>query len=186
MSDEMDLGPLEELIGVWSGDKGVDRVPEPQGANENPYNETITYVLVGNHKNADSQRLAVVRYHQEVIHQVSGAKIHDESGYWMWEAATGTVMNSIIIPRGVCVLAGGQFNGEFDESGKLVLAVESSLDHPHWNIVQSPFMQREARTTAFNRKLMVGNGQMKYAQSTKLEIYDKPFNHTDENELTRQ
>ena len=33
---------------------------------------------------------------------------------------------------------------------------------------------------------MVGNGQMKYAQSTKLEIYDKPFNHTDENELTRQ
>ena len=186
MSNEVDFGPLAELIGVWSGDKGVDIVPEPDGSDENPYDETITYVAVGDVKNADSQLLAVVRYHQEVMHKVSGAKIHDETGYWMWEAATGTVMNSIIIPRGVCVLAGGQFDGAVDKEGHITLAVEASIDSQQWSIVQSPFMQQQAKTTAFDRKIVVGNGKMKYSQTTQLEIYDKHFDHTDENQLTRR
>ena len=43
MSEIVDYGPLSKLIGVWKGDKGMDIAPEPDGTEENPYYETITF-----------------------------------------------------------------------------------------------------------------------------------------------
>ena len=43
----VDFGPLNALTGVWTGDDGVDVAPEPDGAETNPYFETITYSAVG-------------------------------------------------------------------------------------------------------------------------------------------
>ncbi|RLA06057.1 MAG: hypothetical protein DRQ54_07165 [Gammaproteobacteria bacterium] len=186
MSNQVDFGPLAELIGVWKGDKGTDLAPEPDGAEVNPYSETITYAAVGDVTNAESQVLAVVRYHLEVMHKENNSKIHDETGYWIWDAKTETVINSLIIPRAVCVLAGGKFDSKVDENGQLTLDVEATIDHSDWNIIQSPFMKEKARTNSFNRTITVGNGKMKYFQSTKLSIYGKEFDHTDENELFRQ
>ena len=186
MSDKIDFGPLAELIGVWKGDRGIDIAPEPSGTEKNPYSETITYTAVGDVKNAETQVLVVVRYHLEVMHKIKHTKIHDETGYWMWDAATGTVMNSIVIPRGVCVLAGGQFDSRANENGQITLDVKSSVDDAQWNIVQSPFMTDQAKTVSFARTILVGSGKMSYSQTTKLQIYDKSFDHTDENELSRQ
>ena len=31
MSDRIDYGPLESLMGTWEGDRGVDKSPEPEG-----------------------------------------------------------------------------------------------------------------------------------------------------------
>jgi hypothetical protein len=39
---KIDFGPLEELIGLWQGDKGTDIAPEPDGTEISPYFETIT------------------------------------------------------------------------------------------------------------------------------------------------
>ena len=33
---------------------------------------------------------------------------HDQVGYWLWEPATGMIMQTIAIPRGQVVLAGGK------------------------------------------------------------------------------
>ena len=186
MSDKVDFGPLAELIGVWKGDKGSDLAPEPDGSEVSPYRETITFTAVGDVKNADSEVLAVVRYHLEVMHKISDEKIHDETGYWIWDASTNTVINSLIIPRAVCVLAGGKFDGKIKQSGTISLEVAASIDHPDWNIIQSPFMKDNAKTTAFNRKITINNGKMAYFQTTQLTIYDKNFDHTDQNELVRQ
>ncbi len=186
MSDKVDFGPLTELIGTWKGDKGSDLAPEPDGSETSPYSETITYTAVGDVKNAESEVLAVVRYHLEVMHKISNEKIHDETGYWMWDASTNTVINSLIIPRAVCVLAGGKFNDSADQNSEIKLEVAAGIDHPEWNIIQSPFMKENARTTAFTRTITISNGQMQYFQNTQLSIYGKQFDHTDENQLVRQ
>ncbi len=58
--NDVDFGPLVDLIGVWKGEDGVDVAPEPDGAETNPYFETITYSAVGGVTNAESQNLATV------------------------------------------------------------------------------------------------------------------------------
>ena len=59
--NEIDYGPISELIGVWKGDKGIDMAPDADGMENNPYHETITCTAVGDVTNAGSQVLSVVR-----------------------------------------------------------------------------------------------------------------------------
>ena len=187
MTGDIDFGPLKELIGVWKGGEGTDVAPEPDGSETNPYFETITFSAVEDEvDNAESQNLVAVHYHQIVSRKSNGVVFHDETGYWMWEAATKTVMHSLVIPRAVGVLAGGAYNGETDDENRVVLEVAAKLGDPDWGIVQSPFMRDNARTTEFRHHVVVGNGRLSYAETTIVEIYGKTFEHTDQNELTRQ
>ncbi len=181
----VDYGPLAGLIGRWQGDKGVDIAPEPDGTENNPYYETITYTDIGNATNAGRQTLAVLHYQQIVHRKSDGNVFHHENGYWMWDAATSTVMHSLVIPRAVCVLAGGQYQGETSADGRVVIEVAASLDSPDWRILQSPFMRDNARTSAFRQRFEVGDGRLSFSQTTVLEIYGKTVDHTDDNELTR-
>lgn len=93
----------------------------------------------------------------------------------------GVVMQSIAIPRAVCVLAGGRYIGG---GPPLKLAVSAKLDDPDWGIIQSPFMRDHARTTAFRHELSVADGILSYSETTSLEIYGHSFEHTDENQLS--
>ncbi|WP_087868935.1 hypothetical protein [Bathymodiolus platifrons methanotrophic gill symbiont] len=61
--------------------------------------------------------------------------------------------------------------------------MEANIDDQNWTIIQSPFMQGNARTTAFNQSIVIGNGKLSYAQTTMVDIYENMFEHTDENEL---
>jgi hypothetical protein len=51
--NELDYGPLTGLIGTWTGDKGTDIAPEPDGTENNPYYETITYTAIGDVEDAE-------------------------------------------------------------------------------------------------------------------------------------
>ena len=183
MSDGTDFGPLQDLIGVWKGDQGTDLAPEPDGAETNPYFETITFSEVGGVTNAKSQNLVAVHYHQIVQRKSDGAVFHNETGYWMWEPATNIVMHSLLIPRAVGVLAGGKYGGETDDEGRVVLEVAAKLGDPDWGIVQSPFMRDNASTTEFRHRVAVGNGKLSYHETTIIDIYGKTFEHTDQNDL---
>ncbi len=185
-SKQMDYGPLSQLIGVWKGDKGLDVAPEPDGTENNPYYETITFTAVGNVTNAESQLLAAVHYRQIVQRKSNHEVFHDETGYWMWDAEAGIIMHSLSIPRAVCVLAGGTYRGEKTPAGSILLEVSAALDDKDWTIIQSPFMRDNARTTGFRHRIAVGNGKLSYAETTTLEIYGKVFEHTDQNELLRE
>jgi len=180
----IDFGPLEDLIGVWEGGTGVDVAPEPDGTETNPYYETITYSAAGNVTNAEIQNLSVVHYHQIVSRKSDGEVFHNETGYWMWDSDTKTVMHSLVIPRAVCVLAGGKFTGEKDADGRIVINVAASLDDESWKIIQSPFMLENARTREFRQEVLIGHGRLSYSETTILDIYGKEFEHTDQNELT--
>jgi hypothetical protein len=181
MSDKIDYGPLTELIGTWKGDKGVDLAPEPDGNEVNPFYETITFTPVGDVDNADSQVLHILHYRQIVQRHSNDEVFHDETGYWLWEPATGNIVQSLTIPRAVSLLAGGKASKNDD--GTTTIEVSAAADNPDWNIIQSPFMRDNARTISFSHTIVVGNGKMKYSELTVLDIYGRTVNHTDNNEL---
>lgn len=181
----IDYGPLTKLIGTWQGDKGMDVAPEPGGQEFNPYYETFTFAAVGDVTNAESQVLAVVHYRQIVRRKSNDQVFHDETGYWMWDAAAGIVMHSLTIPRAVCVLAGGRYQAGDEQAGAVVLDVAAKLDDPDWGIIQSPFMRDKARTTSFSHHISVTDDKLSYKETTIVDIYGKVFEHTDQNELSR-
>ena len=183
---DIDYGPLLELIGDWKGDKGIDVAPEPDGAENNPYYETICFTAIGDVDNAETHVLTAVHYRQ-IVKRISDDKVfHDETGYWMWDAGAGILMHSLTIPRAVSVLAGGSYDGERNADGSVILKVSAGLNDKDWQIIQSPFMQEYARTTEFHHQITVGSGKLSYAETTIVEIYGKIFEHTDKNELTLQ
>lgn len=184
--NHVEYGPLERLIGVWKGDKGLDLSPEPDGSEASPYHETIVYSAVGTVTNAESQTLSAVHYRQVVRRQSTNEVFHDETGYWMWDPKECIVMHSLVIPRGVCVLAGGRYAGTKDADGNLIIEVSAQIDDTYWTIIQSPFMSKYARTTAFQQQLWLGQDTVSYRQNTTVEIYGTVFEHTDQNVLTRQ
>lgn len=184
--ENIDYGPLTELIGVWKGDKGLDVSPEREGGENNPYYETITFTPIGDVTNAESQRLSVLHYRQIVQRKTNDEIFHDETGYWMWDAGAGIIMHSLAIPRAVSVLAGGTHHGGKESDGSILLEVSAGLNDENWQIIQSPFMRDHARTTAFHHRITVGKGLLRYAETTVVEIYGKVFEHTDRNELIRQ
>ena len=183
--DAVDYGPLAELIGEWRGASGMDIAPEPDGTEQNPYYETILFTPVGDVTNAESQVLVGLHYRQIVSRQSNDKVFHDETGYWLWDAAARTVMHSLTIPRAVCVLAGGSHSGAAEKDGRFLLEVAARHDDPDWHIIQSPFMRDNARTIAFEHQILVGGGELNYQQTTALEIYGREFSHTDQNTLRR-
>lgn len=183
--EEFDYGPLKNLIGTWQGDKGMDVAPEPDGTETSPYYETITFEAIGDVENAEEQVLTALHYRQIVRRKSNDEIFHDETGYWMWDAQTKTVMHSLLIPRAVGVLAGGQYNGEQDKDGNTIINVSAKLDHADWGIIQSPFMKSKARTTGFEHEVTVGENSLKYKEVTFLEIYGRSFEHIDQNKLTK-
>ena len=178
---DVDFGPLTGLIGRWAGDKGSDVAPEPDGSEESPYYETILFSAAGNVENAESQELVAVHYHQIVSRKSNDEVFHNETGYWMWDAAQSVVMHSLTIPRAVCVLAGGTVRNE----NPVVFEVAARLDDPDWGIIQSPFMKGKARTLEFRHKVTLDGDQLSYSETTIVEIYGRVFEHTDQNELRR-
>ena len=184
-ANEIDYGPLRNLIGVWSGDQGLDVAPDPDGDENNPYFETITYSDIGDLRNAETQTLCAIFYRQIVQRKSNNEVFHDQTGYWMWDGATSTVMHAFVIPRAVSVVAGGVYAGETDGAGRVILNLAAKLGDPKWGILESPFMKKNASSLEFRQQITVGNGKMDYAQTTMVDIYGKVFEHTDANVLTR-
>jgi hypothetical protein len=180
----IDYGPLTGLVGTWHGDRGLDVAPEPDGSEETPYHEIITFEAIGDLTNAESQTLVALRYQQIVRRKRNDEIFHDQTGYWMWDAAQRVVMHSLVIPRGVCVLAGGRFDGRSD--GPVELTVSARAGDADWGIVQSPFMRDHARTVAFEHTVRVEGDALTYHETTHLEIYGRSFEHTDANQLSRR
>ena len=178
----VDFGPLAGLIGTWKGDKGLDVAPEREGPEENPYHETIVFEGVGEVENAESQVLVSVRYVEVVRRKSDGEVFHDQTGYWIWDAATGVVVHSFTIPRAVGVLAAGKCTQTGDDVRFDVAAKDGDAD---WGITQSPFMREQARTLEFRQELTLTGDRLSYQQTTMVDIYGKTFEHTDRNELTR-
>lgn len=176
---EVDFGPLAGLLGKWAGTAGFDVSPEPDGTEENPYGETLSFEPLVEVENAESQILAAVRYHQVVWRLSNQEVFHDQVGYWMWDAEAGRVMQSLSIPRAVSLHAAGDFDPAAGGADATVLEVRATAGDEHWGILESPFMRAKARTLSYAHKLTLKGGKLAYEETTELEIYGRRFSHTD-------
>ncbi len=183
---EIDYGPLSAMTGTWIGARGQDVSPEPDGVERNDYTETIRFSPAGDVDNAETQELVAVQYHLAVHRIGDGKAIHNQTGYWIWEAENNLVMHCFVIPRAVSVIAGGRYLGDTEADGSRVFEVSAAVDDPDWRIIQSPFMRERALTTAFRQRFVIGAQRLEYEQTTLVDIYgQKAFEHTDKNSLQR-
>ena len=180
--DGVDYGPLACLIGEWQGKAGMDLVLEPDGAAQSPYYESITFDACGDVDNADEQLLAIVRYTQVVSRQSNDKVFHHEAGFYTWEAAAASVVQSFAIPRGIAVVAGG--SAEVTAKG-IEIQVGATAGDSDWGITEAPFMRDNAHTQSFSHLIRVDGEQMYYEEVAVVQIYGKTFEHTDQNQLSR-
>jgi hypothetical protein len=185
--DGVNYGPLAVLIGTWKGDKGVDRAPEPDGDERNPYYETLIFEAAGDVTNAEEQTLAIVHYKQVVSRKSNDEVFHHQVGYWLWDSSDDTIVETFTIPRAVAVVAGGKLAAPANLEDELVFSVAAELGSSEFGIVQAPFMSNKAKTTAFSHSMTINGDELRYNETTVLDIYDKrSYDHTDVNTLHRQ
>ncbi|MFK5914879.1 MAG: heme-binding beta-barrel domain-containing protein [Woeseiaceae bacterium] len=181
--NEVDYGPLAQLIGKWVGNKGLDNAPD---ANANPdksaFTDEIVFTISGPAENAEEQNLVSIKYHHVVRKLENGRIFHDQIGHWIYEKSTNIIMHSLSIPRAVCLLAGGEYQ---ESNGKSIFNVKAEAGSQTYGIVQSPFMLEKAKTKAFKMSLSVTGNELNYHEVTSLHIYGKDFEHTDESTLFR-
>lgn len=182
-AEAIDYGPLADLIGHWKGERGIDVSPEPEGTERSPYYEVIDFQAADDVENAEQQSLSIVRYHQKVFRKSNDEQFHDQVGYLTWEAATGSIVHSFVIPRGVGIIAGGKVRST--EGTAIVIDLKAADGDADWGISQAPFMRDNARTKAFSQTLTLDGDTLRYDQRMMLDIYGREFEHVDKSELNR-
>ena len=175
------LGPLGQLAGVWEG-RGVDRHPVAEGGEEEPYIERMEFEPIDPQSNGP-QLLYGLRYHVFITKVGEVETFHDQVGYWLWEPATKTVVQTLAIPRAQVAMASGTAQPDARS-----FTVRAKLGSPTFGICSAPFLDENFRTIEYVMTVTLNaDGSLSYEQDTVLQIPDRPepFHHTDENTLRK-
>jgi hypothetical protein len=176
------LGPLRRLAGVWEGRRGVDLAPKEEGPDRREYFERIEMQPIDPQANGP-QLFYGLRYHQHVNTVEEDITFHDQVGYWLWEPATGLVMQSLTIPRGQVVLAGGRAAAD-----GMSLAVAAERGSTEFGIASTAFLEHAFRTDGYKLDVTFNaDGSWSYVSDTTLMVRGRPepFIHRDRNTLTK-
>ena len=174
------LGPLRGMAGIWQGQRGLDVKPKVDGPKKQSFTERIELQPIDPQTNGP-QLLYGLRYHTHITKPDQGKTYHEQVGYWLWEPATGTVIHTLTIPRGMVVMAKGQA-----QAGDKSFEVLATHVDENFGIRSSPFLDHAFKTREFRIKVTVhDDGTWGYEEDTVLLIRDKPepFHHTDRNLL---
>ncbi|MET0212905.1 MAG: heme-binding beta-barrel domain-containing protein, partial [Vicinamibacterales bacterium] len=114
------LGPLRRLAGGWEARKGVDVNPKAEGPERRVYIERVDFQPIDPQANGP-QLFYGLRYHTHITTEEEDITFHDQVGYWLWEPATGLVLQTVAIPRGQVAIASGNATPQAD---RLVLTAE--------------------------------------------------------------
>ncbi|MGY3572578.1 heme-binding beta-barrel domain-containing protein [Vibrio paucivorans] len=176
----MDFGPLAPLVGTWKSVEsgGIDMSPGQEdsdvgkgGPAVTPFYEVMTFEVAADATNASDQYLVALYYKQEVFRKSDDSKFHDQRGYLIYDQENQIVYNSFCVPRTTCVTAEGP-------AGNNMTLVASKR-----GIAESEYMTDNATTTNFTMNLNISENELTYSQSSELNIYGKPFAHTDASTL---
>jgi len=125
--DDVDYGPLAQLIGKWVGTKGLDNAPD---ANANPdesaFTDEMVFTVAGPAENAEEQNLVSVKYHHVVRKLENGHIFHDQIGHWIYEKNTNIIIHSLSIPRAVCLLSPFMLEKAKTKAFKMNLSVKNN------------------------------------------------------------
>lgn len=175
------LGPLRPLAGVWEGVKGLDLNPGP-GPKRQEYIERIELQPIDPQTNGP-QLFYGLAYVIRIVKPDEPETYHHQVGHWLWEPATGQLIQTLSIPRGQTALAVGQASA--DAMSFEVTAERGSTVN---GISSNPFLEYAYRTDSY-RLIVVAepDGRWSYVSETVLKIRDRdePFLHVDRNTLTK-
>ncbi len=176
------LGPLRPLAGIWRSESDVDVHPVAEGSKTQDFVDRIELQPIDPQTNGP-QLLYGLRYHQHIVKPGEVETFHDQVGYWLWEPATGMIIQTLAIPRGQCGMATGKAARDATEF-ELVAARGSTSN----GICSNPFLEKAFRTEEYRIKVTVNaDGSWTYDEDTTLVIpgRSEPFHHTDKNRFVK-
>lgn len=176
------LGPLRRMAGIWQGQKGLDVKPKRDGPKKQGFVERLELQPIDPVTNGP-QLLYGLRYRTHIVKPDQVKTYHEQVGYWLWEAATETVIHTIAIPRGLVAMAAGHATADAE---RFELSATQGLDT--WGICATPFLNHAFRTVAFAIRVEFHpDGTWSYEEDTVLQILgqNEPFHHVDKNLLTK-
>jgi hypothetical protein len=174
------LGPLRAMAGIWQGQRGMDVKPKAEGPKKQAFTERIELQPIDPQTNGP-QLLYGLRYHTHITKPDQVKTYHEQVGYWLWEPATGSIIHTLTIPRGMVVMASGKARADAKE-----FEVTATHLDPHFGIRSSPFLDYAFKTVDFRIKVQINDdGTWGYDEDTVLMIQGQkePFHHTDRNLL---
>ncbi|QDA58204.1 FABP family protein [Thermomonas aquatica] len=176
------LGPLAPLAGIWQGTRGLDLKPKAEGPKQQAYVERIELQPTDPFTNGP-QLLYGLRYHTHITKPDQVKTYHEQVGYWLWEPATGSIIHTLTIPRGMTAMATCQAAAD---AKRFELTATAGLET--WGICSAPYLQHAFKTIEFRIAVEIhADGTWGYEEDTVLQILgqDQPFHHTDRNLLTK-
>jgi hypothetical protein len=176
------LGPLAPMAGIWEGAKGFDVNPNPGEESHQAFIERYELQPIDSQANGP-QYYYGLRYHIHIVKPGEVETFHDQVGYWLWEPRTGTIVQTLSLPRGQTAMAIGHAAPDAT-SFELTAARGSTVN----GICSNPFLEENFRTMEYRVKVTINaNGTWEYELVTILEVRGQaePFRHTDHNVLTK-
>jgi hypothetical protein len=174
------LGPLRRFAGIWEG-HGVDVNPKADGPETKAYDERIVMQPIDAQPNGP-QLFYGLRYHIHITTPEDEIAFHDQVGYWLWEPATGLVMQTLAIPRAQVALASGRAKPD-----DLKLTVSAERGNTDYGICSTGFLEQAFRTDSYRLDVEFHpDGSWSYVSTTMLQVKGQgPFEHVDRNRLTK-
>jgi hypothetical protein len=176
------LGPLRRLAGTWRSAEGLDVNPKAEGPERRRYIEQALFEPIDPQANGP-QLFYGLRYHIHINTAEEDITFHDQVGHWLWEPATGLVLQTLSIPRGQVAIAAGHASPDDD---RLMLTAERGSTE--YGICSTAFLEYAFRTDAYRIELdFHEDGTWSYVQHTTLIVHGRaePFDHVDRNRLSR-
>ena len=176
------LGPLRRLAGIWESRSGVDINPKEKGPERRQYSEHIELQPIDAQSNGP-QLFYGLRYHTRILADDEEATFHDQTGYWLWEPATGLVLQTLSIPRGQVAIAAGQ---AVPDASRLLLT--ATRGDSGYGICSTAFLEYAFRTDSYRIEVVFNpDGSWSYVLETTLIVHGRPepFLHRDANTLVK-
>ena len=176
------LGPLLRLAGVWEGERGVDVNPKADGPETRKYYERIEMQPIDPQANGP-QLFYGLRYHVHINTREEDITFHDQVGYWLYEAATGLILQTLAIPRGQIAIAAGHA-----KPGDKQLVVKAERGQTEYGICSTTFLDLAFRTDSYELTVdFHDDGSWSYVSDTMLMVKGRNelFRHRDHNRLTK-
>lgn len=174
------LGPLRRLAGIWEGQRGVDINPKADGPERREYRERIEFHPIDPQANGP-QLFYGLRYHVHVNTPEEDTTFHDQVGYWLWEPATGLVLQTIGIPRGQVAIAAGHATADAK-----TLTLKAERGQTEYGICSTTFLEQAFRTDSYQIDVSFNDdGSWSYVSDLTLIVrgQEEPFLHRDRNTL---
>ncbi|WP_295447266.1 heme-binding beta-barrel domain-containing protein [uncultured Thiodictyon sp.] len=176
------LGPLAGIAGIWTSAGGLDVNPKPNGPQEQAFVEHVECQPIDAQTNGP-QLFYGLRYHTHIVKPNEVETFHDQVGYWLWEPATGRLIQTLAIPRGQTAMAVGQA-----APNARTFRLEAVRGGETNGILSNPFLEYAFRTVSYTITVTIHpDDTWSYEQDTVLIIpgQAEPFHHTDRNTLRR-